>query len=117
MGLLQRLKYEAVFDLREAASFFRQAHNIGIVVGPLAEEAASHLEVVGLDGSGVTQECGAFDDVSQLAHVARPRVGREFLKGLSGDAVKGSSEFSPVFPQEVPGEKGNVLAAFAQRGQ
>ncbi len=58
---------------------------------------------------------GAFDDVLELAHVARPVVARRALEECRRNAVEGLAQFAGCFSEEVAHEQRDVLAPFAQR--
>ena len=56
-------------------------------------------------------------DVLELAHVAGPVLRREELHGCLGEALAFHAQVARALGEEVPRERGNVLAALAHRGQ
>src|SRR5581483_3884068 len=58
-----------------------------------------------------------FDDVFQLADVARPGISRQKLDGFFGELLVGSLLLFDSLVQEMLGKKRDILSAFPQRGQ
>src|SRR6266566_2910658 len=65
----------------------------------------------------LTQHDGALDHVLELAHVARPVVGREPLQGLLLDIADGLPRLLCEAVDQVLDQDRNVVGAFAQRRQ
>jgi len=68
-----------------------------------------------LSGSG--ENYAPFYHVFQLPHVSRPRSCHKHGHGFGFDTVNGFVIHSGVFSNEMPHEQGDVLPAFAKRGQ
>jgi len=67
--------------------------------------------VFGQNDVATTQQARSLNGVSQLAHVARPRVGQKAIHGSRRQADGPTG----VLAGEPPGQWQNVLAAFAER--
>src|SRR6185295_14095812 len=87
-------------------------HQCSLLLHPEADLVG---QVFGPDDAALVQYQGAFHDVLELAHVARPVVLHQQLDRLLVDALVAASR--RVTPHEVVDQQGNVVAAQPQRRQ
>ena len=72
-------------------------------------------EVAGFDAIVAGQDDGAIDHVAQLADVARPVVGEEFLAGFRGELQIGAAVLAAEVIEEIVHQHFDIAAAVAQR--
>jgi hypothetical protein len=106
LGALQCLADENRFHGFEAELFeilaLRTKH-VEAEVGALNLAAAAHQD-------------GALESVLQFAHVAGPGVLQQQLQGGNLETFYGTAVTRGIARKKMPGEGGNILAAFAQCG-
>lgn len=69
------------------------------------------------DQTSATPDDGAFDRVSEFAHVTGPCMADELIARVFGNPAHGSTHRTTDVLQEGLREQQNILAAFAQRRQ
>lgn len=82
-----------------------------------AGHAQAHLHVAFIDGVVGGEDHQPFDDVAELAHVAREAVGAELFHAGLGDVHAGAVVGLRRDLEKVFGERGDVFAPAAERRQ
>src|SRR5262249_27064097 len=64
--------------------------------------------------AGLAQDDGTFDDVFELADIARPMIGDQVALGTWRNPGESPAAAGRCANEELPGEIGNILATLAQ---
>src|SRR5438093_10265043 len=106
---------EYLLALRRLERQLRQPLPVGGALDVRLEEVRG--EVLGQEDAALADNHRALEDVSQLAHVPRPRVAREDLQDVRREAAHRAPELLVEGGDEVAGERLDVVRPAAQRRQ
>ena len=115
VGALEGLCDQLFLDIRQAASARGQCDGMSLGLRRFAQDRPAQENIVGLDAvTGTEQHC-PFNDVPQLADVARPRMGLHFRVGFGGKPLRLAVKFAVELLEEMVRKERDILAAFPQR--